>query len=390
MQEFGAWYFDLARSADGTFQHQGPPGLRKDKYAGWDCTGAYLLSYAMPLKKLRLTGRKQGVAPHLKPDAANLLIADGRGWSNKDRNSYYDKLRDEELLDRLASWSPIVRKRAAMTLTRRKADVMPALIKLLETEDLEPRYGACLTLALMKNAVAQAIPALSKTLEEDDLWLRIRAAEALASIGEPAMSTVPKLLEMLVRGPSMSDPRGMEQRYLCFAIFGQMLKRSLDGVDRELLQKAVAAGLLNEDGRARGSVGNVYKQLTYREVKPLLPAIHEAIASPAPSGVMFASGIRLAGLDVLATHRIGEGIPLCIDVMEIDKWGKRDRLKKCLTTLRKYGSAAKPILPRLRQLETELLAHREAQGLKPQIDQLRTIIKEIENGTETIELRSLK
>ena len=25
MQEFGAWYFDLARRWDGTFLHQGPP-----------------------------------------------------------------------------------------------------------------------------------------------------------------------------------------------------------------------------------------------------------------------------------------------------------------------------------------------------------------------------
>ena len=32
MQEFGAWYFDLARRWDGTFLHQGPPQMRNDKY----------------------------------------------------------------------------------------------------------------------------------------------------------------------------------------------------------------------------------------------------------------------------------------------------------------------------------------------------------------------
>jgi len=44
MQDFGAWYFDLARRWDGTFLHQGPPQMRGDKYHGWDCTGGYLLA----------------------------------------------------------------------------------------------------------------------------------------------------------------------------------------------------------------------------------------------------------------------------------------------------------------------------------------------------------
>ena len=52
MKEFGAWYYDLARRWDGSFPHQGPPEPDNDSYAGWDCTGAYLLAYAMPLKKI--------------------------------------------------------------------------------------------------------------------------------------------------------------------------------------------------------------------------------------------------------------------------------------------------------------------------------------------------
>jgi hypothetical protein len=221
------------------------------------------------------------------------------------------------------------------------------------------------------------------------MWLRIKAAEALAEIGKPAMSTVPELLTMLAKGPSESDPRGMEQRYLSFAVFGKMLKNSLEGVDRDLLREAVAAGLKNQDGRSRGSVGGIYQQLTYEEIKPLLPAIHEAIVVPAPSGIMFASGIRLQGIELLAKHRIREGMPLCIEIMEIDKWGKKDRITRCLKTLQTYGVAAKPILPQLRQLERDLLAHREARMLEPVIEQTQTLIKEIENATGTVQLRSM-
>ena len=389
MQEFGAWYFDLARRWDGTFLHQGPPEIANDKYPGWDATGGYLLAYAMPLKKIYLTGKRPGVAPQLDAAAAHDLILDGRGWSNKDRDSAYDKLGGDQLFDLLGSWSPIVRERAAMALARRKEVPVSALVKMLEAPRLEARYGACQALGMLKTTITSAVPALQKSLRHDDLWLRISAANALAAIGKPAMNTLPELLERLAKGPSKTDPRGMEQRYLCFAVFGKMLKTSLEGVDRDLLRKAVVAGLQNQDGRARGEVGGVYQQLTYEEIKPLLPAICEAIVQPAPSGEMFASGIRLAGIELLAKHRIKEGMPLCLDVMDIDKWGKANRIPRCLKTLATYGAAAKPMLPRLRQLEKDLIVHPEAKGLQPIIDQTRALIKDIENATETVELRDL-
>ena len=68
------------------------------------------------------------------------------------------------------------------------------------------------------------------------------AAEALASIGSLAMPVLPDLLTMLAEHDVETDPRGMQQRYLCFALFDQrsgMLARSLDGVDRQLLYTAV-------------------------------------------------------------------------------------------------------------------------------------------------------
>jgi hypothetical protein len=390
MKEFGSWYFDLARRWDGTFLHQGPPELRPDKYKGWDCTGAYLLAYAMPLKKIHLTGKRPAIVPALDPAGAEALIRDGRGWSNKDRNSAYDAMSRQELLTRLGSWSPTVRERAAVALVRLKIDAVPALIEMLEAPRVEARYGACEALAQYKAAAVSAVPALMKAFRHEDLWLRVKAAEALADIGQPAMSVLPDLLERLAKGPSPEDPRGMEQRYLCFSVFDNMLKKSLDGVDREQLRKAVTAGLQNEDGRARSSIGSVYRLLSYDEIKPLLPVIHEAIVKPAPSGIMFADGIRLAGLDLFAQHRIREGVSLCLDIIDIDRHGKRNRITRCLNTLEQYGAAAKPLLPRLQQLEKDLLAHWEAKGLQPQIDQLRALMKKIEGATGTVELRSLQ
>ena len=81
MKEFGGWYFDLARRWDDSFLHQGPPQTRNDSYRGWDCTGGYLLAYAMPLKKIYLTGKRPSVAPQVDAAAAKQLILNGRGWS---------------------------------------------------------------------------------------------------------------------------------------------------------------------------------------------------------------------------------------------------------------------------------------------------------------------
>jgi hypothetical protein len=98
-------------------------------------------------------------------------------------------------------------------------------------------------------------------LTHQDLWLRIKAAKAHAAIGAPATKAVPQLLELLAQLDAENDARGMQQHYLSFALFEHdgMLGRSLEGVDRPSLFKAVRAGLKNEDGRARGSIGSVYR-----------------------------------------------------------------------------------------------------------------------------------
>jgi hypothetical protein len=354
MREFGAWYFDLARRWDGTFVHQGPPQASHDSYPGWDCTGVYMLAYAMPLRRIYLTGKQPSTALQLDPAAARALIDDGRGWTNKDRDSFYDRLAVKELLARLASWSPVVRERAAMALARRDQTPVPALLRMLESPSLDARYGACQALAGLQASAAPAVPILRQSLRHEDLWLRVKAAETLAAIGDPAVSAVPELLQRLAAGPSEDDPRAMEQRYLCFALFnrrGGMLGRSLAGVDRESLYTAVRAGLRNEDGRARGSIGSIYQNLSYEEIQPLLPAIHRAIVEPAPSGIMFADQIRMEGLRLLAQHRVTKGIDACVMYLRTQNpWASEKRTPELMSILLDYGAHAKSTIPELKQI----------------------------------------
>ncbi|MCP4508129.1 MAG: acetylesterase, partial [Fuerstiella sp.] len=168
-----------------------------------------------------------------------------------------------------------------------------------------------------------------------------------------------------------------------------MLGRSLDDVDRDLLYDAVRAVLQNEDGRARGTISSVYDLLTWEEVEPLLPAVYKAVVEPAPSGVMFASGIRLRGLELLARYRIEEGLPLCVPLMDIQNWGKKKRIASCLKILKLYGGAARSQLPALRELEQQLKSHKEAKALAELTREVQNVISDIDNATDVPELRRL-
>lgn len=393
-----SWYYDLARGWDGRFRYQGSPVGEEEhgKYADFDSAGSYLLAYALPLKSLYLTGKKPSSLPALSAAEVEDVITAGRGFfeTKEDDHFHYKNRNNDELLAGLSSWSPSVRKRSAKELGKRDGDFHAAVLKRMASDDRYSRYGAAEALGQLppKNDVAASVSALTEALRADDLCLRILAAEALASIGTPAKSAVPEMLKRFSKPDSKNDPRGTEQRYLCFSLFnrrGGLISRSLDGVDRELLLNAVRVGLQNEDGRARGSLGSVYENLSYEEVKPLLPAIHQAIVEPAPSGIMFASGIRLSGVAVLAKHRIREGMPLCIQIMDLEKWGKKDRIAKCLKTLETYGAAAKAVLPDLRQLEKDLRNHSEARMLAPLAKQVQTMIEKIGSANDTIQLRSI-
>ncbi|MEI6176688.1 MAG: DUF6288 domain-containing protein [Verrucomicrobiota bacterium] len=390
MHEFGAWYYDFARGWDGSFRHPGPPQINGDSTGGWDATGAYLLAYAMPLQKIHLTGKRESKIPKLSEAEAKQVVLDGGGWTNKDRYSVYDKMSDEELFKRLGHWSPVVRDRASIAISRRKDAPVDVLVKLLVSKDLQSRLGACQALALLKEKSAPAVPALRNTLQDKDYWLRICAAEALAAIGKPAMPALPELLEMIARAPAKDDPRGMEQRFISSAVFGQMLKNSLDGVDLELLYKAVRAGLKNQDGRARGSIASVYRKLSYKEIEPLLPAIYQAVVVPSPSGEMFADGVRIEGLNVLTQHHIEEGIQTCVDYARTQNlWGSEKRIVTLMDILCTYGTHAKSMIPQLQRYADEIAPGEK--GFPPNLSRqkaefIRATIRKIEALTETPEL----
>ena len=188
----------------------------------------------------------------------------------------------------------------------------------------------------------------------------------------------------------------MEQRYLCGAVFQRMLNdaKKLEGVDRDKLRAAIAKGLQNQDGHARGKVSSIYKRLSFEEIKPLLPVIREAVVTPAPSGEMFADEVRLNGLKVLAAHQIEEGIMACADyIRSQNPWASQERIKEILPILLKYGAHAQVAIPSMKE-SADYFEQREPDFPKKLSLQkaaaVREAIAKIEASAERPELKRLQ
>lgn len=356
-----AWYYDLARGWDGVWLYQGSPNGEEEHkvYTNWDCSGGYLLAYALPLKSLRLTGKKGFSAPPLNPVQVAEVIAAGRDYAYHGNENPYAKRTDETLLAGLASWSPSVRKRSAAALGERKGNFVPPLLKMLAGPNQTARYGACEALGALGPRADSAAPQLRAALKDPDPWMRCLAAEAMPYLGlEARKGSVSDLLAVAL-STNPADPRNMAARSAAMALFSNypgsrgpksILADSLEGVDRSLLYPAFRALMKHEDSVVRGAAGKAFPHLSDADLVALLPDIAKAIDRIAPSNEMFADGVRLAGLDLLSRLHIREGMDLCLAVIEPDRWGEKNRAKSCLTYFQRYGAAAKPLLPKLREI----------------------------------------
>jgi len=390
-----SWYYDLARNWKGGFGYQGSPVGEEEhnKYTEWDCTGAYLLTYALPLKSLYLTGKQPCSVSPLNSKEVEDVIAAGRDYfSATGKNGLtYDGRTNDELLAGLSSWSPTVRKRSAQTLSGREGDFVPKLLKLLATSARYTRYGACEALGCLGLRADVAALQLRALLKDPDPWMESLACNALARLGPEARKAAANDLLVLAARKNAADPRGMSQRAVANALFEPypgsggpqgILAGSLTGVDRQLLYPAIQSVLDNDDGAARLTLARIYEKLTDRDLASLLPAIVKATDKLAPSDEMFADVIRLAGLDVLSRLHIREGMPLCVSTIEMPRWGDFSRIPPCLKYLVRYGSHAKVLLPQLREM-----AHGAS---KDRQEFFNKSIAEIEASTDSPALLSLR
>jgi hypothetical protein len=396
-----SWYYDLARGWDSAFLYQGSPVGEEESgaYRKWDCSGSYLLGCALPLKSLRITGRKPFTVPALNAAQVAEVVAAGRDFAYRGDGNFYEKRTTEQLLAGLQSWSPFVRGRSAEALGKRDGDFVPALLNFLAGKNRDARYGAAEALGALGPRADAAAPQLRAALRDSDPWLQCIAAEALPELGKDARkAAVGDLLAMTVR-TNPADPRRHTALHASIALFSpfpgkrgprSILADSLEGVDRTKFYPAVQTLLRHEDSVARGSVRRVFPHLDDRDLVALLPDIAKAIEHIAPSNEMFGDGIRIGGLDLLSRLHIREGMELCLTVLEPDRWGEGDRLGPCLEYLTRYGTHAQALLPKLQEIRASYAAQKRGNATAKHLKAVDAAVAKITASTATPTLVSLK
>ena len=350
------WYYDLARRADGSFFTN-----KRDNY-DWPMTGVFVLHHALPLHTLMITGRELHAENQLVGSELQEVMRSGEGFNLGPVDTVYAAKTTTQLMRALSDWSPTVRTRAARVLVAHKDEadkIVPRLIRMLRSEELATRIGACMGLEAMGGRAAPATELLIEQLDDADMWLRIRAAFALTAIGSPALKAVPELLSRCTLEQA-ADPRGMEAKYLAFALFRAdfvdqippqpgLISQSLEGVDRALVYPAIRRMLASDDGLGTMSMRSIFRTMSVSELQPLLPAIVRVANETAPSGEMFAQEIRVEALRFMAQNQIAEGMPVFIEYARTQNgWGSKT--KEILPLLQLYGTQARVILPQLKEL----------------------------------------
>jgi HEAT repeat protein len=357
------WFFDLERRWDGGFTYQGGANMTGSEHTtpGWDTTGARALMYAMAKGKLYITGKGSNAAKALTGRKLEDTLFAGRGYSVWIKHGLVDKdplddLTADKLLEHLVTWSTPLRIRVAKALSRKQGDHVPALMKMLQSQDRQTILGGVYGLEHQRRKAEPAVDQLVSLLSHEDVWIRFRAGAALCAIGKPAREkAVPVLLKNAL-WTSADDPREMHQRYTSFVLWGGgangaphgLIAGDMTGVDAALLVRALKKLMRNTDGHTRSFAARGLKLMTAQQLKPLWDDMIWAVEHPAPSGIMFNAVIRETGLDILVKHRFKEAIPLLAQyARDMKQHGSQDRIYRVMDALAGYGAAAKSQLPSL-------------------------------------------
>jgi len=403
-----SWHFDLVRRCDGSFTYDGGeqygPGKTDDNtyygkssYNGLSPAATYVLTYSLPLRKLYITGRGANRANWLSKKDVAEAIASGR--FDLDRKS----MSTAELLAAFDDWSPIVRGWAAEELARRpeSKNLVGRLIKLAQGPDAHRRQAAAEALGLIKSP--EALQVLTALLTDKDRWVRTKAAAALKEMRDAAKPALPAMLKAVAEtaGPiqpiAWDDPVEISNGKLAEALFGGLLRGSIKGVDPKLLYPAIRAVARNPDGMARARLRHTFeKLLTLDDVKALAPDILAAVKTRCPADTMFGNEIRMGGFKALTKYHFKEGIEAGVIFAKTQGGhGSESRTGRIMKELVTYGSAARGVIPELKELITsfnEAVKRREFPGGElnnRRVSAVEEAIKAIETAKDQPKLRSI-
>ena len=360
------WLTELERRPGGGSIFQRQLNTSERAYPDWSTTGQRLMRDCLPRKALYITGKGGSSFPAMTPEEVREAAEAGRLNHNTPgiNKRILGKSSVRALLDALGSWSLIVRGEAAKELGTRQDNVVKELIAMLNSPNRYARYGACVGLRYAGRESAEAVDALiDKVAGDPDMTLRFFATQALTLFGSNERSIYPNglgdvprkaagsLLKLAAMRDPEQDPTGKMCRIITEVLFSDVgfypNGKGVGNVDGALLIPALKAMLSNTNGSCRSVASRVYDDLDEDTLKQLWGDIYYATKVPAPSGVMFADGVRIAGIRILARHQTKEGLELGRAMLAIPDyiWGTYGRLLGVIPAVKPYGRGMREYFP---------------------------------------------
>ena len=358
------WHLDLERRTDGSFAYDGAEQygagktddgtyLGKCGYYDVNPTASYVLTYALPLQRIYLTGCHRNQANTL--DSAKITNAIAAGCFKQTCTTYTTT----ELIASLAEYDPVVRNDAVTELSTRSltAEEVNELIALADGPNVNQRQGACEALGLLKSP--GALPVLARRISDPDMWVRAKAAKALTSFGAaaaPQLTPMLKALKANATNPDVidwSDPVQISNGFLAEALFDRGMPAITISAPKKLLYPAVKVGLKQPDSHARCYLNDfIQNRLSSEDVAALLPELCQVVTSVSQADTMWHAYPRAAGINTLAKHHRHEGIALALELLVVPNgygWGSENFIIPGLNALASYGDAASGTLPTLKK-----------------------------------------
>ena len=256
--------------------------------------------------------------------------------------------------------------------------------------DVHLIQGACEALGEIKSL--EALPVLVRQLSHQDRWVRYKAAQAIKKMGGAAKPALPDILKAVVRTAeplqpiNWADPIQLAQGQLAAALFEGGLTDALKDADPKLLYPAIRVVSRNADGMARAKLRGFFDhRLTLEDVTALAPDILAAVKTAAPADTMFGNEIRMGGFKALTKYHFKEAIDAGVDfAMTQGGHGSEGRTGEIMKEIVSYGTAARPAIPKLKELIASLNAQCD-RGEYPKGDLNNRRINAVEDAIKTIE-----
>ena len=388
------WYYALTRMADGRFVNQ-PLGGHYGRCV-LDPTIAQVLTACLPRRAIHLTGKGQDRKHGLDAKAAAQTIAAGR-WRFADTGG----MSADELIDALDCWSPIGREWIAKALAEKEGDFIARLTAMARSGSPEARAGACAALGHQGQRAAAAVGVLSKAIDDPEPVVSIAAGYALARLEKAARPAVPTMLRAIADSNEPGPMRPRQQalaysvgypggRYAPLYFQGLLPTLAADGdpiqgVNRELLYAYVRKIARDPSARVRGCGVYVFRHFTRRDLAEMAQVVYDCSRELPGNYAMFGDMPRNYGMELLARFRVAEGLAVCMQTFELDRWGLSVRFGNRLRVLQAYGAAAKPYLPQLREMRSRFKAGEQRELL----EQTLAAVEKDNGSAETVELAAL-